>query len=125
MVFFGKKVELYGDGTQVRDVNFVDDVVDALMLAAENKKAIGEAYNLGGQPITLKQFVEESIKILDAGSYLLKPFPQERNVIEIGNYVADIGKIKNDLNWEPKIKLEEGIKTTIKYYKKYKNYYWK
>src|SRR3990167_7419001 len=89
----GKTVELYGDGTQVRDVNFVYDVVDALMLAAENKKAIGEAYNLGGQPITLKQFVEESIKILDAGSYLLKPFPQERNVIEIGNYVADIGKI--------------------------------
>ena len=121
----GKKVELYGDGTQIRDVNYVDDVVNALILAAENKKAIGKAYNLGGQPVTLKQFVEESIKILDDGSYLLKPFPQERKAIEIGNYVADIGKIKTDLNWEPKIKLEEGIKKTINYYKKYKNYYWK
>jgi len=121
----GKKVELYGDGTQIRDVNYVDDVVNALILAAENKKAIGKAYNLGGQPVTLKQFVEESIKILDDGSYLLKQFPQERKAIEIGNYVADIGKIKTDLNWEPKIKLEEGIKKTINYYKKYKNYYWK
>ena len=121
----GKKVELYGDGTQIRDVNYVDDVVNALILAAENKKAIGKAYNLGGQPVTLKQFVEESIKILDDGSYLLKQFPQERKAIEIGNYVADIGKIKTDLNWEPKIKLEEGIKRTINYYKKYKNYYWK
>src|SRR3989344_5348815 len=121
----GKNVELYGDGTQIRDVNYVDDVVNALILAAENKKAIGKAYNLGGQPITLKQFVEEVIKVLGAGNYLLRPFPPERKVIEIGNYVADIGKIKNDLNWEPKIKLEEGIKITIKYYKKYKNYYWK
>jgi len=121
----GKNVELYGDGTQIRDVNYVDDVVNALILAAENKKAIGKAYNLGGQPVTLKQFVEEVIKVLGAGNYLLRPFPPERKVIEIGNYVADIGKIKNDLNWEPKIKLEEGIKITIKYYKKYKNYYWK
>lgn len=120
----GKTVELYGDGTQIRDVNYVDDVVYALILAAENNKAVGQVYNLGGQPITLKQFVDEIINVLGSGKYILKPFPVERKAIEIGNYVADIKKINYDLNWKTNITHEEGIIKTVNYYKKYKKYYW-
>jgi len=120
----GKTVELYGDGTQIRDVNYVDDVTDALILAAQSNKAVGQVYNLGGQPVTLKQFVEEIINILGEGKYILKSFPQERRAIEIGNYVADIRKIKNDLNWKANTARDEGIIKTINYYKKYKKHYW-
>ena len=120
----GKTVELYGDGTQIRDVNYVDDVTDALILAAQSNKAVGQVYNLGGQPVTLKQFVEEIIKVLGSGKYILKSFPQERRAIEIGNYVADIRKIKNDLNWKANTARDEGIIKTINYYKKYKKHYW-
>src|SRR3990167_7505927 len=58
-----KKVELFGDGSQIRDVNYIDDVIEALLLLASSNKSNNQAYNLGGQPVTLKSFVETVIKI--------------------------------------------------------------
>lgn len=118
-------VEIFGDGSQIRDANYVDDVVDALLLAAQSKKAVYQAYNLGGNPITLKGFVEAVIKILGRGEYKLVKFPNDRKSIEIGNYVADIKKISDELGWKTKVSINEGIKSTIEYYQKFKKYYWK
>lgn len=120
----GKQVLLFGDGSQIRDINYVDDVVDALILAASLEKAHGEAYNLGGNPLTLEQFVQKVIKVLGKGKYRTVKFPGERASIEVGNYVADIKKIKNDLGWHPKSSTEKSISNTIEYYKNYKRYYW-
>lgn len=118
-----QKIKLYGDGTQIRDINYVDDVVDAMLLAALSKKSNGEIYNVGGSPLTLKDFVEATIKVYGGGSYELIKFPKERKVIEIGNYIADIKKIKEHLGWEPKTNIEQGIKSTIDYYAINKKYY--
>ena len=120
----GKIVELFGDGSQIRDVNYVDDVADALILAAKSKKADGQVYNLGGNPQTLKEFVQKTIKVLGYGKYKIIPFPKDRQLIEIGNYVADIKKINDNLGWHPKISTEAGIIKTIEYYKKNRKYYW-
>ena len=120
----GKTVQLYGSGSQIRDVNYVDDVVDALLIAARNPKSAGQVYNLGGQPITLLLFVKKVISMLNKGSYSLAPFPRERKVIEVGNYVADIKKIKQELNWQPKRTVDQGIKETIDFYQKNRKYYW-
>jgi len=121
----GKKVGLFGDGSQIRDVNYIDDVIDALLLLASSNKSNNQAYNLGGQPVTLKSFVETAIKILGEGKYKTVPFPNNRKAIEVGNYVADIKKINTDVGWKPKITIEEGVQRTINYYKDYKKYYWK
>ena len=118
-----KTVELFGDGSQIRDINYVDDVVDALILSAQSKKANGEIYNLGGMPITLLDFVKIAIESLEGGKYKIVKFPKERKNIEIGNYVADIKKIKNDLGWQPKVSAREGVQETIDYYKQYKKNY--
>jgi len=118
-----KTIELYGDGSQIRDVNYVDDVVDALIVSARSNKTNGEVYNLGGEAITLKEFVQKAIKILGSGTYKMKKFPKERKSIEIGNYVADIKKIKDELDWQPATSIEEGIQKTIEYYKQYKRAY--
>ena len=120
----GKTVELYGDGSQIRDVNYIDDVVNALLLCAKSEKSNGQAYNLGGQAITLKEFVEKVIEILDRGRYKTVKFPKEREPIEVGNYVADIKKIKEELGWQPRVPIDEGIKRTIDFYKQYKDHYW-
>ncbi len=119
----GQQVKLYGDGTQIRDINFVEDVVDALILAALSSKSNGEVFNLGGSPVTLKDFVQLSIDIFGRGSYIEVKFPKERKAIEIGNYIADIKKIKESLGWEPKTKIEDGIMQTIEYYKLNKKHY--
>jgi len=118
-----KKVELFGDGSQIRDVNYIDDVIEALLLLASSNKSNNQAYNLGGQPVTLKSFVETVIKILGEGKYKTVLFPNDRKAIEVGNYVADIKKINTDVGWQPKVSIEEGIKKTIEYYQKYKRAY--
>lgn len=116
-------VELFGDGSQIRDINYVDDVVDALILSAQSKRANGNVYNLGGIPITLLDFVKITISHLGYGNYRTIKFPKERKSIEVGNYVADIGKIKKDLGWRPKLSASEGIERTLDYYKKYRKHY--
>lgn len=118
-----RTVVLFGDGSQIRDVNYVDDVVDALILCAKSKKSRGQVYNLGGQAITLLDFVKCAISVLGRGKYKTVKFPKERREIEIGNYVADTKKIKADLNWLAKIPLEEGLAKTFEYYILNKKYY--
>jgi len=119
----GTKVKIFGDGKQIRDTNYVDDVVEALLLAMASEKTNGEVYNLGGFPISLKEIVEKMIKIHGEGKYELVPFPSESKKIEIGDYIADYSKFKKIVGWEPKIDIDEGLKRTFEYYKKYKQYY--
>ena len=119
----GKTVQLFGDGSQIRDVNYIDDVIGALLLLASSDKSNNQAYNLGGQPVTLKSFVETAIKILGEGEYKTVPFPNDRKAIEVGNYVADIKKINTDVGWKPKVTIEEGVQRTIDYYKNYMRAY--
>jgi len=120
----GTKIKIYGDGKQIRDTNYVDDVVEALLLAMASKKTNGEVYNLGGFPISLKDIVEKMIKIYGEGGYELIPFPPESKKIEIGDYIANYSKFKNTTDWTPKIDIDEGLKRTFEYYEKYKQYYW-
>lgn len=119
-----QKVKLYGDGSQIRDINYVDDVVSAMITAGVSRKSVGQVYNLGGTPLTLKDFVEKIISALGKGSYEEVIFPRDRKAIEIGNYIADIKKIREELGWEPKVSIEEGVRLTLDYYLANKKYYW-
>jgi UDP-glucose 4-epimerase len=120
----GKTVELFGDGSQIRDINFVSDVVSAFMSAADSSKSIGEVFNLGGDAVSLESFVKSAIKVFGKGDFRTIPFPAERKSIEVGDYIADRSKIKTKLGWEPGVGLEAGLKKTFDYYFKYKKYYW-
>jgi len=120
-----QEIPIYGDGTQIRDMNYIDDVVEAFFLAGSSNKSDGQYYNLGGiKPISLLDFVKELITSAGSGSYKLVPFPVDRKKIDIGDYVGDFSKIKRELGWEPKIGIAEGVKKTVEYYKANKKYYW-
>lgn len=123
-VLDGETVELYGDGKQIRDINFIDDVVSALLQVGGSEKGWGEAYNLGGTPVSLIDFVGKVIQINGKGKIVIKPMPSDRKIIEIGDYKADWSKINKTYGWKPGVSLDEGIKSTIDYYRKYKKYYW-
>src|SRR4051794_20259423 len=78
----GRTIDLFGDGAQRRDFNYVDDVVEALLLAAAAPAAEGEVYNLGGAPVSLRATVELLNEVAgNAGGYRLVPFPPERRAI--------------------------------------------
>lgn len=121
----GETIKLYGDGKQQRDLNYVDDVVDALLLAGEKEITNGEVYNLGNDhPIRLVDLANELISLTGRGSIQGVPFPPERQLIDIGNYYSSFNKIENHLGWRPRTPLTEGLKCTIEFYNQHKDCYW-
>ncbi|OGE16345.1 NAD-dependent epimerase [Candidatus Daviesbacteria bacterium RIFCSPHIGHO2_12_FULL_37_11] len=120
----GEKIELFGSGNQIRDINFVDDVVDAFLLTGLSEKVWGQVFNLGGSPTSLSDFVKLAIKIRGKGEFEIVKFPDDRKKIEIGDYIADYNKIVNTLGWKPKAGLEHGLRKTVQFYEKNKKYYW-
>jgi UDP-glucose 4-epimerase len=121
----GEKIKIFGTGNQRRDLVYVDDVVEALLLAGMSDKAKGKIYNLGGaEPISLKELVELMIKVNGSGEYELAPFPEERKKIDIGDFYSDFDKIKSELGWSPTILLKEGLKRTFEYYQQVGQFYW-
>jgi len=116
----GKELEIFGDGEQLRDFNYVDDVVEALLMAAVSEETNGHVYNLGcDDSISLRDLAEKLIEINHQGSYRLIPFPPERKVIDIGNYYADFRKIQKTLEWQPRIRLEDGLRNTVEFFRKH------
>jgi len=120
-----KTIQVFGTGEQRRDFNFVTDVVEALLAAAASDKADGQIFNLGHyEQINLKEQAELMVRINGGGRYELIPFPEDRKTIDIGDYFADFGKMKNLLGWSPQVTLEEGLSETLEYYRNHHAHYW-
>jgi UDP-glucose 4-epimerase len=121
----GEEIEVFGDGRQERDFNFVDDVVEAFLLAAVSPEAEGKKYNLGASPAySLLEFVEILLEEAGGGGgYRVVDFPDERKRIDIGNFYNDYGKIQRELGWEPRIDLREGLARSVAYYREHIQHY--
>lgn len=121
----GKPALVFGDGLQLRDFNYVDDVVEALLLAAINPKADGEVYNLGStEQICLKDLAALIVEIRGSGSFELVPFPPDRKAIDIGDYYSDFTKINRALGWAPRVSLHDGLIKSLDYYARNSRHYW-
>ncbi len=121
----GETININGKGNNVRDFVFVSDVVNALCLAAVNPKSSGQIFNVGsGNPATLKEIANQILKLCPSGKVEYRIMPKEYAKIEIGDYVADISKIKKTLGWQPSVKLTEGLKKTHDFFVKNKRFYW-
>lgn len=124
-VIEGKEIEIYGDGKQLRDLNYIDDCIQALLISACDDSLNGQIFNLGNHPpITLENIAKLIIKINGSGSYRFVSFSEENKKIDIGHYYASYDKFKNMTGWEPKISYEEGLAKTWLFYKENKEYYW-
>ena len=121
----GKPIKVFGDGLQLRDFNYVDDCVEALLLAGASDQANGKVYNLGGsEVIGLKDLSKMMVNLGHGGSFELAPFPSERKAIDIGDYYSDFSLITKELGWVPKIDLKDGLKRTLNYYSTHFSHYW-
>jgi UDP-glucose 4-epimerase len=112
------------EGHQLRDFTFVDDAVDAFLLAAANEESNGHIFNLGDKDvISLKDLADLLIKTNEGGRYILKSFPTERKQIDVGDYYADYSLIHSKLGWKPKIPLQEGLAITYAFYREHLEHY--
>jgi UDP-glucose 4-epimerase len=120
----GEEIQIFGDGSQKRDFDYVDDVVDAFLRAGASEAAAGQVFNLGGQgAVSLLALARMLIEISGQGSYALAPFPPERKLIDIGDFQADASKIEGALGWRPRVALREGLESTVAYYREHKEHY--
>jgi UDP-glucose 4-epimerase len=113
----GQPFEVWG-GEQLRDFTFVDDAVEAFLLAAARPEAIGAVFNLGGPPrVTLQRLAELLVEINGGGSFVVREFPSDRKKIDIGDYYADDRLIARKLGWKPRTDLRTALARTVAFYR--------
>ncbi len=121
----GEEIAVFGDGLQKRDFNYVDDAVDAFLLAATRDEALGKVYNLGdSEVVSLLDLARKLVELNGGGSFKVVPFPDDRKAIDIGDYYGDFTRIRDDLGWEPRVGLDEGLRRSIDFYREQGDAYW-
>ncbi|MDL2272547.1 NAD-dependent epimerase/dehydratase family protein [Desulfovibrio sp. OttesenSCG-928-I05] len=112
----GKPIEVWG-GEQLRDFTYVDDCVEAMLLAASSPQAVGQVYNLGGDSVvSLRELAELLIQAHGSGEFIIREFPEQRKKIDIGDYYSHDGRIREELGWKPVTPLSQGLEETLKYF---------
>jgi UDP-glucose 4-epimerase len=121
----GEEITVYGDGSPVRDMLYVDDAVDAFLLAALHAGSEGRVYNVGGgETVSLMELAERMIEVNGGGRVVKIPYPADRKKIDIGGYVSDTAKIRLELGWKPITRLNNGLAATLEYYRRHRDRYW-
>lgn len=118
-ILSGEQFQVFGDGLQVRDFNYVDDVVDAMLEGALRSEGFGNVFNLGSEErITLRDLADLLVECNGGGSYEIVPFPGERKAIDIGDYYGDFGRFQRSHDWHPRVALREGLTKSLDYYRR-------
>ena len=121
----GETIELFGTGEQRRDVLYVDDAVEAFLLAATKVPANGEAWNCGREDsVSLREFATTLIRVAGAGDLRIVPFPPERKQIDIGDFSTDARRFREATGWRPAVSLEEGLRRTVAFFREHGGRYW-
>jgi UDP-glucose 4-epimerase len=116
----GDIVSLYGSGNYIRDYIYIDDVVDAFILASISSKSAGEVFNVGSGVGTsvrdafnavTQEVYRQTNKIIEMKDV---PWPENSPKIDMRNFTASIKKAHTCLGWSPKVSLQTGIATTVK-----------
>ena len=113
----GRPFEVWG-GQQLRDFTYVDDVVEALLLAASTPALNGAAFNLSGEPVVSLIRLAEMLSAATGAPHVVRPFPAERKRIDIGDYHADDRRFRGLTGWAPKVCLAEGLERTLAFFRR-------
>jgi UDP-glucose 4-epimerase len=121
----GDDILVYGDGAQLRDVVYVDDVVEAFLLAGMEPAADGRAFNVAsGEGTSVRALAAATVAAAGRGAVRLVEYPSDHRPIEVGNYVADITAARQVLGWQPSVPLEEGLARTVAFFAPRRDLYW-
>ncbi|MBU6348527.1 MAG: NAD-dependent epimerase/dehydratase family protein [Chloroflexi bacterium] len=120
----GRTIQLYGDGQQLRDLTFVEDVVDAFLRVGMDEKTDGAVFNLGGDaPICLLDLATLIVDLAGRGRVELVPWPEARKKIDIGDVYSSYARIQHVLGWQPVTPLRAGLERTLAYYTQFFDQY--
>ncbi|PWU07010.1 MAG: NAD-dependent epimerase, partial [Terriglobia bacterium] len=117
-------IEIFGDGRQMRDPVYVDDAVDAFLLAGAARHPVSRVYNVGGpETHSLARIATIVSDAAGAPAPVFRPFPADLRPIDIGSYSSDTRSICNELGWQPRVFLRQGICQSVAYFRRHLDQY--
>lgn len=117
-LLMGQPLQVFGDGRQLRDPAYVDDVVEAFLMAGAVDVLKHRSYNVGGpRPLSLTEIAEAATAAAGGPAVEYQPFPEEIRQIDIGSYATDSNRIHEDFGWKPLVRFEEGIARALAFYR--------
>jgi UDP-glucose 4-epimerase len=120
----GREIQIFGDGSQLRDFVYVDDAADAFLRAGASDVCDGDVFNVGGdQPISHLNLVQMLVAIAGAGSLTFVEWPADKKRIDIGSFYSDSTKFRAAAGWSPCVPLEEGLRRTLSFYREHLSEY--
>jgi UDP-glucose 4-epimerase len=112
------EIQIYGDGSQLRDFVYVDDAADAFLRAGASDACNGEVFNVGGlEPVSHRDLVTLLLDVAQTGRVRYVAWPAEKKAIDIGSFYADWSRFRDAVGWEPSVALREGLARTVAYYR--------
>ena len=118
------EIQIFGDGSQMRDFVYVDDAADAFLRAGANDICDGQAFNVGGlEPIAHRDLVAMLIETAGSGRARFVEWPPDKKRIDIGSFYSDSTKFQRAVGWRPTIDLREGLRRTIAFYREHLSRY--
>jgi UDP-glucose 4-epimerase len=120
----GREIEIFGDGSQLRDFVYVDDAADAFLRAGATDACDGEVFNVGGdEPVSHRELVALLLETAGTGSVKYVDWPPEKKRIDIGSFYSDSTKFRQTVGWRPQVGLREGLRRTIAFYREHLGHY--
>jgi UDP-glucose 4-epimerase len=115
-----KEIQVYGDGSQLRDFVYVDDASRAFLMAGASEACNGQVFNVGGSsPISHRDLVQLLLEVAGTGRVRFVEWPAEKKAIDIGSFYADSTRLRETVGWEPRVPIREGLARTIEYYRRH------
>ena len=115
-----RTIQIYGDGSQLRDFVHVDDAADAFLRAGADDRCNGEVYNVGGsEPVSHGALTALLIRVAGSGRVEHVEWPSEKKAIDIGDFYADSSKLTAATGWRPTTALEDGLRRTLAFYREH------
>jgi UDP-glucose 4-epimerase len=113
-----REIQIYGDGSQVRDFVYVDDAAEAFLRAGTCDACNGDVFNVGGvEPTSHRDLVSLLVETAGTGRARLVDWPEDKRRIDIGSFYSDSAKIARVAGWRPAVTLKDGLRRTIEYYR--------
>jgi UDP-glucose 4-epimerase len=118
-VLCGQRLEVFGDGHQLRDPVFVDDAVSAFLAAGAVQDPPTRLWNVGGvEALSLGYIAHAVSAAAGVGPPVFRPFPPEHKSIDIGSYTTDSSRILRDLGWRPQVRFRQGMARSLEFFRR-------
>jgi UDP-glucose 4-epimerase len=116
----GREIQVFGDGSQMRDFVYVDDAADAFLRAGATNNCDGDVFNVGGTgPITHRELVTMLLEVAGSGSVRFVDWPADKKRIDIGSFYSDSTRFQERVGWMPEVDLREGLRRTVAFYREH------